>query len=314
MASTVLAAAAPATGLGASAASAAEVSAQAPGFYRYKIGDLEVTAINDGIAMRPLEGFVRNAPLEEVQKTLKDAFLPTDKLAISFTTLVVKSGGRTILIDTGNGDMGAPTSGSWMRNFRAAGFDPANVDLVIISHFHGDHINGLRLKDGTTVFPKAEIMVPATEWAYWMDDAKMAQAPEGLKGNFANVRRVFGQIAKDVTQYAADKEIAPGITSVATPGHTPGHTSYVIASGADKMFAMSDVTNHPVLFARHPDWAAVFDMDGDLAAKTRKRVLDMAASERLRVAFYHAPFPANGHIARDGDGYELVPASWSPVI
>jgi glyoxylase-like metal-dependent hydrolase (beta-lactamase superfamily II) len=296
------------------AQSGAMASRQAPGFYRYKVGDVEVTAVNDGFAMRPLEGLVRNAGLDDVKKAMQNAFLPENALPITFTSLVLRQGDRTTLIDTGNGDMGAPTSGTWMANFRAAGFDPAQVDRVVISHFHGDHINGLRLKDGTAVFPKAEIMVPEAEWAYWMDDARMSQAPEGLRGNFQNVRRVFGPIAKDVNRYEADKEILPGLTTIATPGHTPGHTSYVLTSGQGRLIVMSDITNHPALFVRNPDWSAVFDMDADQARKTRHRMLDMAASERAQVAFYHAPFPATGHIARDDESYRLVPVQWTPAV
>ncbi len=289
-------------------------SRQAPGFYRYKVGDIEVTAINDGFAQRPLEGFVRNAELSQVQQAMQEAFLPSNALPIAFTTLVLNQGGRLTLIDTGNGDMGAPTSGRWMANFRAAGFDPAQVNTVVISHFHGDHINGVRLKDGTAVFPNAEVMVPAAEWAFWMDDAKMNQAPEGMKGAFQGVRRVFGPIASNVKRYEMDKEVVPGLTAVAAPGHTPGHTAYMLSSGNGKLMIMSDTTNHPALFVRNPDWSAVFDMDADQARATRRRMLDMAASERAQVAFYHAPFPATGHIAKEGNGFRFVPVQWSPAV
>ncbi len=210
--------------------------------------------------------------------------------------------------------MGAPTSGHWMKNFRAAGFDPAQVDTVVISHFHGDHINGLRLKDGTAVFPKAEVMVPAAEWDFWMDDARMNQAPEAMKAAFQGARRVFGPIAKDVKRYDAGKEVVSGLTSIAAPGHTPGHTAYMLSSGAGKLMIMSDITNHPALFVRNPDWSAVFDMDADQARATRRKMLDMAAAERAQVAFYHAPFPATGHIAKDGNGFRFVPIQWNPAV
>lgn len=287
---------------------------QAPGFYRYKVGDIEVTVINDGFARRPVEGFIKNAEIKDVQAALQDAFLPTDSLPLTFNTLVLNQGSKITLIDTGNGDSGAPTSGRWMANFRAAGFDPAQVNTVVISHFHGDHINGLRLKDGTAVFPNAEVMVPAAEWAFWMDDARMNQAPEGMKGAFQGARRVFGPIATNVKRYEADKEVVPGLTSIAAPGHTPGHTAYMLSSGSGKLMIMSDVTNHPALFVRNPDWSAVFDMDADQARATRRKMLDMAASERAQVAFYHAPFPATGHIAKDGSGFRFVPLQWSSAI
>jgi glyoxylase-like metal-dependent hydrolase (beta-lactamase superfamily II) len=192
-----------------STASSGSQSQQAPGFYRYKVGDIEVTAINDGFARRPVEGFIKNAEIKDVQAALQEAFLPTEAFPITFNTLVLNQGGKITLIDTGNGDMGAPTSGRWMANFRAAGFNPAQVNTVVISHFHGDHINGLRLKDGTAVFPNAEVMVPAAEWAFWMDDARMNQAPEVMKGAFQGVRRVFGSIAQNVKRYEMDKEVVP---------------------------------------------------------------------------------------------------------
>jgi glyoxylase-like metal-dependent hydrolase (beta-lactamase superfamily II) len=254
---------------------------------------------------------VRNAELPQVQQAAQEAFLPTDALPIVFTTLVLRQNDRLTLIDTGNGDMGAPTTGHWMANFRAAGFDPAQVNTVVISHFHGDHINGLRLKDGTAVFPRAEVMVPAAEWDFWMDDARMNQAPEGMRGGFQGARRVFGPMAADVKRYEANKEIVPGLTGVAAPGHTPGHTAYMLSSGSGKLMILSDLTNHPALFVRNPDWSAVFDMDADQA--TRRRMLDMAASERAQVSFYHAPFPATGHIAKEGNGFRFVPVQWSPA-
>lgn len=295
------------------AQAAAPAAAQAPGFYRYKVGDATVTAINDGFAMRPLEGFVRNAELDAVKKAMDAAFLSQVQLQIPFTTLVIQSGGKTTLIDTGNGDLGAPTSGRWMGNFKAAGLDPNAVDTVVISHFHGDHINGLRLKDGTAVFPKAEVMVPEAEWAFWMSDERMNAAPEGMKGAFANCRRVFGTMGGQVKQYKPG-EVIPGLTAVSAPGHTPGHTIFFLSSGNGKLMIMSDTTNHPALFVRNPDWSAIFDMNADEARATRRKLLDMASVEKAQVAFYHAPFPATGYIAKSGNGFEMVPAQWTSAL
>jgi glyoxylase-like metal-dependent hydrolase (beta-lactamase superfamily II) len=295
-------------------AQAPAAAAQAPGFYKYKVGDITVTAVNDGFFARPVEGFIRNAELPAVQAALTAAFLPTTAVPIPFNTLVVETGGRLVIIDAGNGNTGAPTSGTWMANFRAAGFDPARVNTVLISHFHGDHINGLRLRDGTAVFPNAEIQVPAPEWAFWMSDERMNQAPEAGRGGFQNARRVFGPIANDVKRFEPGGEVAPGITSIAAYGHSPGHTCFGIASGTGKLIYMADTTNHPALFVRNPDWSAVFDQDADAARAVRRRMLDMAATEKTRVHFYHAPFPSNGYVAKDGNGYQLVPAQWTPSI
>lgn len=287
---------------------------QAPGWYRYRVGDMVVTAINDGWFRRPLEGFVRNAELPAVQEAMRAAFLPTDQVPIPFTTLVVQTGGRLVLLDAGNGDAGAPTSGTWMSNFRAAGFDPAQVNSVVISHFHGDHINGLRLRDGTAVFPNAEIQVSAPEWEFWMSDERMAQAPEAMRGAFQNARRVFGPIAANVRPYRPGAEVAPGITSLAAHGHTPGHCVFMLSSGSGRLMFLADTTNVPALFVRNPDWAVIFDQDVEAARVTRRRLFDMVLSERTQVHFYHASFPATGFIARDGHGFQLVPVHWSPAV
>ena len=287
--------------------------AQTPATYRYKVGDVEVTAIGDGLAMRPIDGFIRNADLAEVKQVLADSFLPTDAVPISFTTLVINNGNQLILVDTGNGQFGAPTSGTWMANFRAAGFDPKDVDVVVFSHFHGDHINGTRGRDTMATFPNAELRVPAPEWAFWMDDARAAAAPDAMKPAFANVRRVFAPVANNVTRFDWGKEAAPGLTAIDAHGHTPGHTTFALTSAGKTLLIMSDTTNHPALFVRKPDWTAVFDMDGPQAIITRRRMLDMAITEKAQVAFYHAPFPATGHIQRDGTGYRLAPIAWAPV-
>jgi glyoxylase-like metal-dependent hydrolase (beta-lactamase superfamily II) len=284
---------------------------QAPSFYRSKVGDIEITAISDGYGTFPkIDGFVKNATPEAVQAALAEGFMPTDRVQIPFTTLVVNTGGKLVVIDTGNGDLAAPTSGIWMKNFRAAGFTPEDVDMVVISHFHGDHVNGLRLKDGTPVFPKAEIKVPEPEFNFWMSDDNLAKAPDGLKANFNVARRVFTPMAKDVTLYTWEKEVAPGIIAHAAPGHSPGHTIFSINSGNASFMAVSDITSVPVLFVRNPDWAVMFDQDADMARATRHRVLDMVSADKMQVGFYHANFPATGFITRDGGRYNLVPAAW----
>jgi len=301
--------------LGARQASTQPAANQSPGVYRMKLGSFEITAATDGIAYRPLtDGFVRNASLVDVQQALKDAFLPTDKVPIPFTPLVVNTGSKLVLLDAGNGQFGAPTSGQLVANLTAAGIDPKAVNTVIISHFHGDHINGLRGKDGALTYPNAEIMVPAPEWAFWMDDANMDKAPEGLKPGFQGARRVFAPIADKVTRYEPGKELLTGIHSVAAYGHTPGHCTFAIESGNQRMLYLADITNNPLLFVRNPDWSAVFDQDADMARAARRRALDMAAQEKMLVAGYHYPFPAMGHIVKDGNRFDVVPMFWTPTL
>jgi glyoxylase-like metal-dependent hydrolase (beta-lactamase superfamily II) len=147
------------------------------------------------------------------------------------------------------------------------------------------------------VFANAEILVPEPEWTYWMNDANMAGAPKPVARYFLNARRIFKDIAGEVRQFKPGAEVAPGIVSVPAFGHTPGHTAFAIHSGNRSMLAMSDTVCNPYLFARHPEWQPIFDMDGPLAVKTRKRMLDRAVADRMLVEAFHFPFPACGHIA-----------------
>ena len=159
---------------------------------------------------------------------------------------------------------------------------------MIISHFHGDHINGLLGADNKFAFPNAELLVPAAEWTFWMDEANAGRFPEPIKGQFGNVKRVFGALGDKPAQYAAGKEVAPGITAMATPGHTPGHTSFVVASGSDKVLLQVDVTAAAVsLFLNHPEWKLAFDTDGPLAEQTRHKVYDMAIADNMLIQGYH---------------------------
>ncbi|GJD53400.1 Ribonuclease BN [Methylobacterium crusticola] len=288
----------------------APAAADPPGVYRFAVGDAGVAALHEGSLSRPLDaGFVRNASLDAVQAALERAFLPKDALPITFTPLLLTLGGRRVLIDAGFADSGPPGTGGTLRGLAALGVAPEAVDAVVISHFHPDHILGLRRKDGALAYPNARILVPEPEWRFWMEDARMADPPEALKANLGAVRKVFGGDVK-VERYAWKSEVLPGLTALDTPGHTPGHTSFLLESAGRRLLVTSDVTNHPALFVRNPDWSALFDMDADQARATRHRVLAMAAAERLPVAFYHAPFPAGGHIVRAGSGYELVPLQW----
>ena len=289
---------------------------QVPGFYRYKVGDIEVTAVNDGARVGPLpDGFVRNASRDQINAALEAAFLPKDQLTNQFNPLLINTGGKLVLIDTGNGPQaGNATVGKLIANLGWAGVKPSDISTVIISHFHGDHINGLRTADGGLAFPEAEILVPEVEWKYWTDEGEASRAPEGRKGAFANAAKVFKDIGSRVKPYGWDKEIAPGITSVEAVGHTPGHTAFIVASGNGKLFVQSDTTNNPALFAVNPEWQVMFDMDGTKAIETRKRIWDMLAAERLQVAGYHFMFPATGFAEKTGEGYRFVPAVWNPVL
>lgn len=289
---------------------------QVPSAYRYKVGDAEVTVIADGLRTMPLpETFVRNQPKDAVNAALRAAYLAENELSIPFNVLLLNTGGRLVLVDSGNGPQpaGAPV-GLLRGTLGALGVAPEAVDEVVISHFHADHINGLVTAEGTAAFPNAEVKVPEAEWAFWMDDGAMSRAPEGQKAGFQNARRVFAPLKDKVSRYAWEKEVAPGLTAVAAPGHTPGHTAFALQSGAGTLFIQSDITNIPALFMRNPGWHAMFDMDPAKAEETRRRTYDRLAADRTRVAGYHFPFPAVAHVEKDGDGFRYVPVLWRPVL
>src|SRR6266853_5471859 len=171
------------------------------------------------------------------------------------------------------------------------------------------------MPDNSKAFPNAEIKVPENEWKFWMDDGEMSRASKGrMTELFANNRRVFGALGRKVTPYAWDKEVVPGVTAVGTPGHSIGHTSHVVASGASKVFVQADVTHVPFLFARNPGWHAFYDQDGPKAEATRRKVYDMLVAEKMLVQGFHYPFPSLAHVEKTGTGYREIPAPWSPTI
>jgi len=203
--------------LGQSARASAPIAEkQAPGIYRYKIGDYEMTQVADGARTFPMpDNFVTGATPAEAKKALADAYMPDGKLTIMFNPLVVNTGSKVVLIDTGNGPAAyAQTKGQVGQlhtNLAAAGIDLAAIDIVLISHMHGDHINGLRKADGTPAFPNAEIMVPSGEWAFWMDDANRSKANPYNNNYFPNVKKVMTGLESKVTKYEWGKEIIPGV-------------------------------------------------------------------------------------------------------
>lgn len=290
------------------ASPAPKMASVANGVKRVDLGSVTITMVSDGHGSRALDAnFVRNAPLAEVQMALREAGLPEDRLTIPYAVLLADIGSQRVLFDTGNGEFGAATAGKVLENMAKAGIDPASVTAVVISHFHGDHINGLRNKAGALVFPKAKIYVPTTEWNWWMDDARMAAAPEAMKNAFAATRRVFAPIASAVVRFEPGADVLPGVRSIPAFGHTPGHTAFAIEGGSRKVMFWADNTNIAALFVRHPDWSAVFDMDADAARATRRKLADMAIDAEMLVAGYHLPGAAIGTLSRRGSGYEFAP-------
>jgi glyoxylase-like metal-dependent hydrolase (beta-lactamase superfamily II) len=300
-----------------SSASATPALAQAPasstsGVFRHRLGDAEVIQILEGIRLiKYPDNFIANISKEQLATLFEQAYMPGGIFRNPYCPVAVKAGGKTIVIDTGHGSGAiAQTNGEaghHRANLAAAGIDAGAVDIVLISHFHGDHIGGLKNPDGTPAFPKAEILVPATEHAFFTNEANMEKASPTNKGNFANVKKVFEGLK--VTQFEAGKEVVPGITAIASPGHTPGHTSFVVASGNKRVLIQGDIALAPDIFVKNPDLQILFDNDKEVGVATRKKIYDMAVAEKLPVIGYHFPFGTVSYVEKAGNGYRLIAAN-----
>jgi glyoxylase-like metal-dependent hydrolase (beta-lactamase superfamily II) len=280
--------------------------------FRYKVGSLDVVAVYDGMRRAPIpQNYVTNTPPEEVQKAFAEAMRPTDALENPFTPTLINTGNRLVLIDTGNGAQGADAPvGRLVENMKGAGFAPEQVDLVIISHFHGDHISGLKTREGQPVFPNAEVAVPEREMTFWMDEGEESRASAARKPGFALARRIFAPGSLKVSTYKDGQELAPGVVAVAAHGHSPGHMAFRVQSGSEALLLLSDAALIPFVFVRNPDWLPASDMDQQMARETRKRLLDQASADRIPVAGYHWGFPNVGHVRRAEDGFDLIRMPW----
>jgi glyoxylase-like metal-dependent hydrolase (beta-lactamase superfamily II) len=303
------------------AAAAPPAGKQAPGFYRYKVGSIEITVVTDGVNRFPIpDNFVGNATKEQVNAALVAAFMEPGFFSGPYNPIVINTGSKLALVDTGTSEATLGPSkgatGQLMTNLAAAGIDANAIDTVIISHYHGDHINGLLKADKSLAFPNAEILVPAPEHQYYMDDGNMSRAPKGrIEGVFQNVRRVMsGEVLKRLRTYEMNKDVIPGVLAVPTPGHTPGHTSHVVSSGNSKVYVQADVTHAPFLFVRNPGWHPFYDQDPVMAEATRRKVYDMLSAEKMLVQGFHYPFPSHGYVEKTGTGYREIPVPWNPVI
>jgi len=302
-------------------AAAPAAGKQAPGWYRYKVGSFEITVVTDGAnRMKLPDDFVKNATKDQVNAALAAAYMEKDVFVGPYNPVVVNTGQKLVLIDTGTSEAAYKStngmSGQLMTNLAAAGIDAKAIDTVIISHYHGDHVNGLLKADGSLAFPNAEILVPALEHKYWMDDGEMSRAPKGrMEGLFKNNRRVFsGEVMKRLRTYEEGKEVVSGITAVGTHGHSAAHNSHVVASGSSQVFVQADVTHVPFLFARNPGWHAFYDQDPVMAEATRRKVYDMLTADRMMVQGFHYPFPSVAYVEKNGSGYREFPVPWNPTI
>lgn len=280
-----------------------------PGFSRFRLGDFEVTTLRDGgrAGDGPHPTFGANQDPEAVAELLEANFLPADRFVNSFTPTLVNTGSELILFDTGLGE-GAREGGlgRLAAQLAASGYAPDDVSIVVLTHFHGDHIGGLT-EGGNPAFANARYVAGQAEYDFWT-------APERMTGPTENAAKTVESKVKplaDKMTFIGDGDaVAPGISAMMAAGHTPGHMIFMLDSGGKQLVLTADTANHYVASLQRPDWHVAFDMDKDMAAATRQRILGMIAAERLPFIGYHMPFPALGYLEAMDEGFRWVPETY----
>lgn len=284
---------------------------QVPGFYRFMLGAFEVTVLSDGSYTLPTSLLGINVPREKVTSFLEANLLSPDERVSHVNIPLINTGKELILVDVGGGANWMPGAGKLTENLQAAGYQPEDVDKVILTHGHPDHIWGLIDEfEEAPRFPNAEYIISATEWDFWTTNKAMETLPEMFLGFAVGAKNHLPPVAEKTRRIKPGEEIIPGIVSVDTPGHTFGHLSVVITSKGESLLATADTITHPFISFEHPGWWPRTDLDSKMAEKSRRKMLEMAATDKHLTLVYHVSFPGLGHVARKGPAYRWVPATW----
>ena len=263
------------------------------GLEHTSVGDVQMTVIKDSSLQLPPDAFGGGAPEGAVSELLGRYNLPTDSIAASTNILLLQNGSNLTLVDTGNG-------GELLPTLQTLGVAPADITDVVLTHWHGDHVSGIS-QNGTLNFPNAAVHFPKLDWEFLQ---AQAGGDENIQGSLDKV-----QPAEDAGQlqlYEGDAELVPGLTTVAAPGHTPGHHALLLSSGDKQLMIMADTANHPLVALSHPEWSFGFDADAAQATETRRQIYGRAADEGLQVAAYHFAFPGFGYVIREGKGFRFT--------
>jgi len=281
---------------------------QIPGVFHRRVGDIVVTALADGF----LDGDVsvlRNITPEESTEILSANYRPARRTNVN--AFLVHNKGRTALIETGCGTYMAPTSGNVLANLAAAGIDPGDIDSVLLTHMHPDHSAGLTDREtGRAHFQNAELVVHENEPKHWNDDANLARASERERSLFFQCAREQIAPYQDRMKLFTGGEVFPGVTAMPRPGHTPGHTTFMIESGDEQLLIWGDIVHVPEVQTARPEVCIAFDCDMAEAEASRRAVFDLVATDGLLVTGMHLHFPGFSRLVRRGEGYQLLPAAW----
>jgi glyoxylase-like metal-dependent hydrolase (beta-lactamase superfamily II) len=297
-------------------AAAPKLNVQAPYWYRFNVGDAQITVTSDGWQMLgdPSNDFL-GVPKEEVRKELTDNFLSPTQMNIEENAFVVNSNNKLVLFDTGLGGtkMFGPKGGKLQKSLANAGIDRRDIDAVVISHGHIDHIGGIVDDSGAPWFPNAQVYISQADFDYWTDEEQMNNH---WKTKFIiHARKNLLPVRDRLSFFKNEQEFLPGITAISAPGHTVGHTMFNVQSNGQSFMYVGDISHHSVLLIENPCMEFVYDTDAQEAVRTRLRMLSYLAANRTPILAYHFPWPGYGHFVKHGDGYRYLPApldmNWS---
>ena len=299
--------------VGPASAKAPMLNTQAPSFYRFKLGSIEATVVSDGpLPIGAPSRIFGGATEAELAKMISDYFLPADNIVLDQNVLVINTGDKLALFDTGMSTVKRPgaQTGRLLTSLQQAGIDPKDIDAIVLTHPHIDHCGGMVADDGSRLFPNAQVYLQESDFNFWMDDARMGTPAEG---SARTARKNLPPYRDRIVFIKDGQEVLPGVQAMHTPGHTVGHTVYMITSGGKSICNIGDIAHHVILFDK-PRLEIKFDTDPKQGVETRVKLLDMLAAQRIPLLTYHMPWPGIGHLAKNGDGFRYIATPMQLVL
>lgn len=287
-------------------ARAPKLGTQSPYFYRMTLGDAEITVVSDGpLPLGDPSGTFIGVPKEDVRKMLTDNFLDPTNVVLEQNAPIVNTGDKLILFDTGMGTSKqfGPTTGRLQKSIAEAGIKPGDIDAVVCSHAHIDHIGGIVDANDKPLFPNAQVYISQTDFDFWTDESKLGSP---LKTFIEHARKNLMPVRDRMVFFKDGQEFLPGVTALAAPGHTFGHHIFMVQSKGKSFAFLGDLTHHAILLMEKPRMEFSYDSDPKMAAETRVKMLDMLAANKIPVMSYHFAWPGYGHVVKAGDGFRYI--------
>jgi glyoxylase-like metal-dependent hydrolase (beta-lactamase superfamily II) len=292
-------------------AASPDVPVEAPGFYRFRLGEFHIAPLCDGVFFLPMDSIATNAEAGERKAYFDAHYMTADVFPLQASPLLIETREKRILVDTGvgPGQDWAPTAGRLAKSLEEAGVTPEAIDVIVLTHCHIDHVGGLDAA-ATKQFPNAEVVLSETELDLWNSPDAASKVPEWAAPGVPHLQEVFASLGDRMRPIRAGADIVTGVVSLDTSGHTQGHMSLLVGSGDEQLLITGDAVPSIHIAFDRPEWQIVWDHDREKGARTRRALLDRAAHDRLLVAGYHYPFPGVGHVVKEGNGFRWLPTEW----